>query len=206
MRVTVITLLAGGLAASVWLGAAASGAEEPTAALSKEDKAFIESCYAPPVDRGAGSLLPGVLKLRDELRGLSMTPAAPRHPQPPQPTGKSDEEAAAEKDGWTRVVSSPVVGNEALARAYYNAKKYEEAAAIFREMIKATPDDSHAILMLGMCEMNLGNKEEARKLLDEAATRDKRQAPWVRWENEMQDMIAPPEQTDEQQGQQKEGE
>jgi Flp pilus assembly protein TadD len=51
---------------------------------------------------------------------------------------------------------------EGLARAYYNSRQYQRAAAAFRELLEIDPSTAYGHFGLGQSLKQLGNRDEAR--------------------------------------------
>jgi predicted Zn-dependent protease len=58
---------------------------------------------------------------------------------------------------------------EALARALFDARRYDEAAARFAELVEASPDSDYARFGLGLARMRLGDVAGAAEQLALAA-------------------------------------
>ena len=58
---------------------------------------------------------------------------------------------------------------EALGRAYFRSRRYEQAAAEFEAVVERAPTNDYALFCLGRALMECGRPEEARKPLVLAA-------------------------------------
>jgi Flp pilus assembly protein TadD len=58
---------------------------------------------------------------------------------------------------------------EALGRAYFRSRQYEEARAEFEAVVERAPTNDYALFCLGRALMQLGRPAEARKPLAQAA-------------------------------------
>jgi tetratricopeptide (TPR) repeat protein len=68
---------------------------------------------------------------------------------------------------------------EALARALFDARRYEEAATQFTELIARNPNDDYAQFGLGLCHRRLGRVEESVEHLALAAAMRPDRAAYV---------------------------
>ena len=58
---------------------------------------------------------------------------------------------------------------EALGRAYFRSRQYEQAAAEFDALVELSPTNDYALFCLGRALLELGRSQEARKPLTLAA-------------------------------------
>jgi len=188
-------VLAGCLAV---LAGAADAQEERCPAT---DESFLHAYYYPPDDRNQGRLYPAAADLLNAARRMpdkirlggaasAQKPAEARQTprkepgveQPSNETGGTHTETGPQSPGrWVSVLNFPVVSEEKLAYAYYAARSYKEAANIYRRLRGQAPDDLHLLLMLALCERNVGNNEKAEELLSDVDQNNAEAQGWAGW-------------------------
>jgi len=55
-----------------------------------------------------------------------------------------------------------------LANIFYDARKYEEAAPLYEEVLRKTPENTDVMVDLGVCYHRLGRSDDALALFDRA--------------------------------------
>ncbi|MHC4787675.1 MAG: hypothetical protein ACYS8K_00495 [Planctomycetota bacterium] len=173
------------------------------------DSRLLNARWGPLSDRGRGRLYGAVAQL---LRGASELPEtidlgirrAPKEPaeredpppeQVPQPDAgeqREAEAAPAEPAGWVAVLDAPVVAEEKLAHAYFLARSYPQAAALYRRLREERPDEPHLLLMLLLSERNAGSGDQVEALLEELRAKGAENGEWAAWMKDMMELAEVP--------------
>lgn len=138
--------------------------------------------YFPPSDPHTGELLDEASSLLAAAREL---PSEVRlwEGRSEQRRGEQGDEKV--RPGWVSIDQSPVVPLQKLAHTYFEAEKYDRAAACYRRLRAQNPDKKHYKTMQVLCSRLAKGSDQKPSSSESGDTLKGADKEWIQWMEKM---------------------